>query len=474
MIRRELNIGSGNVAKILHEDLRGVAIPINPAHVTGNRDGFAHTQEEQLECMATWKEGSLQYLVGRLRIMGSKSRGDEDEFRCFVYDKREDKGTQASPRSKPKDANVLLSQSGDASCNGIYSASEGSRVMRMKKKAVPRTRCQFPDWATAHRWHSMGGTRSVYLFNKDGTSLRVLEKRLPVPGPPEKVSCLQEKFSFRDPSSTTFVVHALRECYGRYLCMVIHRRSEHLIEIQFGDPSREEEMACSDLYFNRTSTPFVTLITSNPPVVECPMLGQWIIGNDKTIVTSAGCTGTRSLLVGCGGSSNVGLEIREECTRQNYQQSQVVGNSAYICHASWEVNGTLFVVAAEESNPKHRTCFAIRTSRFTPTALASRYREREGARTMQKRGGDVVVDPFFWEEETTQLRLSASHGSCKRDIEPGSGGSISFNATMMGLCSERQVQWTSGVGERVSDSGAPLLLLISVVFGQYFTSQGSS
>lgn len=40
---------------------------------------------EELECLATWKEGSSRYLVGRLHHGHASS--NEDRYRCFVYEK---------------------------------------------------------------------------------------------------------------------------------------------------------------------------------------------------------------------------------------------------------------------------------------------------------------------------------------------------------------------------------------------------
>lgn len=40
---------------------------------------------EELECLATWKEGSLRFLVGKLHHNHATS--NEDRYRCFVYEK---------------------------------------------------------------------------------------------------------------------------------------------------------------------------------------------------------------------------------------------------------------------------------------------------------------------------------------------------------------------------------------------------
>lgn len=80
---------------------------------------------EELECIAVWKEGSSRYLVGKLHHNHATS--NEDRFRCFVYEK-------ASTSTEVLDGvDYRVAQSGDATCNGLFSAIEGSRTMTLKK-----------------------------------------------------------------------------------------------------------------------------------------------------------------------------------------------------------------------------------------------------------------------------------------------------------------------------------------------------
>lgn len=80
---------------------------------------------EELQCLAVWKEGSSRYLVGK--VHHSHATSNEDRFRCFVYEK-------ASAASEALDGvDYRVAQSGDATCNGLFSATEGSRTMTLKK-----------------------------------------------------------------------------------------------------------------------------------------------------------------------------------------------------------------------------------------------------------------------------------------------------------------------------------------------------
>lgn len=72
---------------------------------------------EELTCLAWWKDGSMKYMVGKLEHKMTSS--DEDRYRCFVWN------------NSPDNRVYNVAQSGDATCNGLPSATEGSRTMRL-------------------------------------------------------------------------------------------------------------------------------------------------------------------------------------------------------------------------------------------------------------------------------------------------------------------------------------------------------
>ncbi|TRY75905.1 hypothetical protein TCAL_00678 [Tigriopus californicus] len=107
---------------------------------------------EELECQATWRDGSFHYLVGKMSHAHASS--DEDKFRCFIFE-------FANPLVPSE--GLQLAQSGDASCNGLFSPSEGSRTLSLSK-GPSKVGCRFPQWLSANsKWNSLDGGRTLSL-----------------------------------------------------------------------------------------------------------------------------------------------------------------------------------------------------------------------------------------------------------------------------------------------------------------------
>lgn len=76
----------------------------------------------EVECIGHWKEGSTRYFVGRLE--GRRAVTDEDRYRCFAWERVRD-------NKDPLD--YRMAQSGDATCNGVFSAYDGAKNLRISK-----------------------------------------------------------------------------------------------------------------------------------------------------------------------------------------------------------------------------------------------------------------------------------------------------------------------------------------------------
>lgn len=82
---------------------------------------FFSVSVEELQCLAVWKDGSTRYMVGKLDH--HRSGSDEDSYRCFVYEKV----------VQDRRVTYNLAQSGDATCNGLTNAQEGSKTIKLTK-----------------------------------------------------------------------------------------------------------------------------------------------------------------------------------------------------------------------------------------------------------------------------------------------------------------------------------------------------
>ncbi|XP_048270063.1 uncharacterized protein LOC100644350 isoform X1 [Bombus terrestris] len=270
---------------------------------------------EELECLATWKEGSSRYLVGRLHHGHASS--NEDRYRCFVYEKAgqtvqsnlhraamgigamdHDVGLQSGPVPEGAAEIYRVAQSGDATCNGLFSPMEGSRTMTLMKVSPPG-QCRFPNWLTGHSsggltWHTLDLTRS-YTFHPRNASLHVTRSNSSssrfengpldgqyVPGQEDqdvKILCnsIKQSSAAQAMTMTMLVAHFTVGCRSGFMCMTFYRRDGHVIEVQTGSAVSRPEEACSTPHFQQHNIPFLTLVTSSPEPRTCPYLGKFTV-----------------------------------------------------------------------------------------------------------------------------------------------------------------------------------------------------
>ncbi|KAL4711191.1 hypothetical protein ACJJTC_019032 [Scirpophaga incertulas] len=178
---------------------------------------------EELVCLATWKEGSTRYLVGQISQVQRRNSiaSDEDTFRCFIY-----KG-QHSDRGMTYN----IAQSGDASCNGVSSPTDGSRIMRLTNSDDEHNRCHFPSWIVEHhKWFSLDHSHQYHFTTKNAT-LKIMnadgsfeEKRLVCH------SILEQK----DKKFIKLVAHVTRGCESGHMCLWFVRRDTGVLELRQG------------------------------------------------------------------------------------------------------------------------------------------------------------------------------------------------------------------------------------------------
>ncbi|XP_049807210.1 uncharacterized protein LOC126249589 [Schistocerca nitens] len=405
---------------------------------------------EELQCLATWKEGSSRYLVGK--VHHSHASSNEERYRCFVYEKTSAAGTPgadlgADAGHHDEGVDYRVAQSGDATCNGLFTPLEGSRTMTLTRASSP-AKCRFPSWLTgSHHWHTLDYRRAYSLKHRN-TTLRIanvstagfpapssgpsLSMELSQPGHEMRVVCSELRAVTHD--TAQIVAHFTTGCQSGYMCMQFYRRDPHVIELQTGGHSRRPEDACSVSHFNKSSLPYVTLVTAFPEQRACPYQGEFTVTGVNRLRTQrdlpdSPCDGDdtdfTSLVVGC--SAGHTMEFRSDCADEDFV-------STYSCHGHWEDNGTNFLITTPLSRTSHgarRLCFM--------------YREVDGV-----------------------VHFSSSADSCTRAVSPGIGGSLAFNVTSTGRCLE-----TSSAPSTVVISLSLPTLLATGVFGIFAVYQYS-
>ncbi|XP_028162541.1 uncharacterized protein LOC114354378 [Ostrinia furnacalis] len=355
---------------------------------------------EELECLATWKEGSLRFLVGKLHHNHATS--NEDRYRCFVYEKTNGIASGSAAKdgpSAPGGVEYRVAQSGDATCNGLFSATEGSRTMALKRVSV-RFNCQFPSWMTfSHTWHTLDFS-SNYTFYQRNATLRISNQT----GADIKVYCVNVKASSPSGNSVALVAHWQHHCVSRYVCVVLYRRDTYIAELQRGAPTARPDEACSPHHFNAVTAPYVTLVASNPESKECPYPGKYSIQNSRQqrdvrsldrihrskreSILERRVNGTRLFNFNVRNMSEEAIlrsrrQAEDYACSSSYSRLEVGCNSAknmefystcenrelvtaYTCHGGWYENGVSFVVTTpvtRDSTAARRYCFVSQDTR---------------------------------------------------------------------------------------------------------------
>ncbi|XP_015603491.1 uncharacterized protein LOC107271703 [Cephus cinctus] len=325
----------------------------------------------ELECLAAWREGSTQYLVARLH--SERIDNDENRYRCFIYAK--------------KTADTwTLSQSGDATCNGLTGVNDGAKILTMRQKPASEG-CEYPHWmVSAGTWVALDSVARLLvsprnLTIRDRNETRFVCHRL----------ISSDKPSTQSNRQVTLVAKATRECENGYVCLIFHERDGYVIEMQQSERwTQQPDEACSSNAFNPLATPYTTFITSEPLSRTCPHFGRYeVISATKSrpidymekvvapeseqnpeeevdsefpeVKASSPSSSprrrcdhanVRGLHIGCRSPDS--MEFSTTCSDET--------TFVYSCHGTWVENDTVYLVASTEAG---RYCLIY----TTPTSV---------------------------------------------------------------------------------------------------------
>ncbi|XP_051171853.1 uncharacterized protein LOC127288445 [Leptopilina boulardi] len=333
---------------------------------------------EELQCLATWREGSRNtYLVGTLKpgSTGSRTTVVNEVYRCFLFEKTHRQGK----------VEYQLAQSGDATCNGLTTVSEGSQTIKLTKEDKERRKCKYPSWVLKHHaWHTLNGAKN-YHFLAGNSTLKVSYKDENVTSQhEEKIVChnLETEQKANSGTSVKLVAHVTSGCDIGYVCMIFHQRDQHIIEIQQSEQKAIiPDEACK--LWDPSRMPYTTLITSSLHKRRCPQPGRYSILNslpsqalssmrrrNKRRAKSAESTTSKirqddeyeqcrstDVHIGCNS-----MDQNEVIMAQSCKSGEIA--TLYSCQGSWEENGTWFtIVSRNKSSSERQThCFSMRFS----------------------------------------------------------------------------------------------------------------
>ncbi|XP_023287543.1 uncharacterized protein LOC105694504 [Orussus abietinus] len=401
---------------------------------------------EELQCLATWKDGRMKYLVGTLKVFGRGALGYEKSYRCFVYDVKHHEGR----------ITYQLADSGDPTCNGLNSVSEGSRALKFTKVpadvAVDRehSRCKYPSWVTQHHdWHSLDGSRSYHFTSGNATLKVTLQDNTGDVPYEEKIVCHNLENDNVQGHRVKLVAHFTSGCDSGYVCMIFHRRDGHVIELQQSNQKAimpDEACTLSD----PSLMPYTTLITSTLHQRKCPQPGRYsILDFEQSRVLSTmsrrhrrGVKMTRpvertawqeesdeedcrntDIQIGCSTPGQNEMIIANTCEREEV---------AYSCHGSWEEKGTWYTIVSQRSTELtvglgQTFCFSMRMADAMEklSARGTRLQQREQelwltrpARTCQRETADQwtyrLASQGVCEDLTKAASSAASSSSLSR------------------------------------------------------------
>ncbi|KAM3955674.1 uncharacterized protein ACR2FA_010391 [Aphomia sociella] len=364
---------------------------------------------EELVCLATWKEGSTRYLVGQISQVQRRNSivSDEDTYRCFIY-----KGQHSD-----KSMTYYIAQSGDATCNGLSSPTDGSRTMKLTNSDDEHNRCHFPSWIVEHhKWFSLDHTHQYHFTTKNAT-LKIMNSDGSVE---EKRLVCHSILEQKDKKHITLIAHVTMGCESGHACLKFYRREGNVLELQ---PSSELTELAQDACSASNQQPYITLITTSLMPMRCPIFGRYsvlssladrrrrrqqlTIGNPGAPGRGRGPRGPAcvagqydSASAGCGAAQDT-IEFKSACT-----------TTVYSCYGSWSEGGVGFLIAA----PVARASTHPRTFCFMYSSAAA-------AGLNETRGGQV-------------LSLSAVARSCDRRVVPGRHGDKAYNLTINGTCEQ--------------------------------------
>ena len=376
-----------------------------------------------MTCIATWsddRDASQTFLVGTLDFR--YRRTDEDRLRCFLLRKTS--------------SGFLVAQSSDATCHGgLASPEDGFQTFKLSH-VKPHRENLFPMWTAGLKGLLTLDFRKHYSFDESRThffvsnySYTTRESTLI-----SKTSLAQTIESSR--SQIKMITRTISGCEQMYRCTILYRRTDDILELEEGLPTRVLRAACAEANFVSSRNIFTTLLKENLGNQECNLLGVHNVTSLSLKSQTNLCDkhGFNRLEIQC--SSPEQVQFIHECP--------VSDRATYFCQGGWEER-----VKAAELLPPQPTYPFVYDDKFvfasdnTPVLykpIADEVINEDITR------GFIIAKPNR-RNSTSPRRvclmytvINETYGwtvgktGCDRNIRPGSAGELRFNTTKAGPC----------------------------------------
>lgn len=382
------------------------------------------SKEEVLTCIATWpddRDASQTFLVGTLDFR--YRRTDEDRLRCFLLRKTS--------------SGFLVAQSSDATCHGgLASPEDGFQTFQLGSVKPDRGNL-FPMWtAQLNRLLTFDFNR-LYSFDEDRTSILVSNYTYTT-----KKSILVSRTTLVQVNETGLnhikaVTRTISGCEQMYRCTTLYRRTDDILELEEGLPTRVLRAACAEANFHPSRNVFTTLLKENLEIRECNLFGVHNVTSLSLDSQTKMCDlhGFNRLEIQC--SSPEQVQFIRECP--------ISDRATYFCQGGWEER----VKAAELLPPQPTFPFVYQDNfifaRDNNPVVNDPIAEEVTNENITR--GFIIAKPKRRDSNSIRrvcLMYTVINGTfgwtvgksgCDRTIRPGSAGEHRFNTTVIGPCS---------------------------------------
>jgi hypothetical protein len=280
------------------------------------------SREESLTCVASWpddRNASHTFLVGRLH--SHYRRTMEDQIRCFLL-------------AKTKDG-FSVAQSADATCNTVLSPTDGFQTFHLERPHSPEQTHLFPEWTVDSSDDLLTfDFEQLYSFAPNRRTLVVsnysytTKKKKPF----SRITIVNTVEVGKDWEKV--VTKTVAGCDHSYRCAVLHRRTDDIMEVDFGLPTSARAAACAS-YFSPGATELVTLLSDQLGIHDCTLSGHHNVTSLSLDARTGPCDpqGFSSLEARCSSSNQI------QFVRQCPDVAERASRATYFCQGGWEEGG---------------------------------------------------------------------------------------------------------------------------------------